>query len=601
MIAFFTAVIFIYIVQLFIFQIVDTSTQSKADTNALLKQPVYPPRGLIYDRNGELLVYNQPIYEVTMIMREMGQDFDTLAFCEALHIDTAFFNSRVQTIKNPRKNRGFSKYTPQVFLTQLSKSDIAVLQESLYKFPGISIKNRTLRDYKYPVGAHVLGSVGEVSQQDINKDPYYSAGDYSGRDGIEKTYEKILRGEKGVEVLMRDAKGRIQGSYHDGELDKPAVKGVDLTLTIDIQLQLLAEELLNGKIGSVVAIEPSTGEILAMASSPTWNPALLVGKERTDNYLSLQNDPTRPLYNRATMAQYPPGSTFKTLQALVCLKEGGITENTQYVCSGKGTKPITCTHFHGSPVSLRGAIEQSCNPYFWCAYRDMLEKDGYGDKNANFRKRYNLWRDDVMLFGLGHKFENTDIAEQMSGNIPTAAFYDRYFGETGWKAKTIKSLSIGQGEILVTPLQLCNMAACIANGGYYITPHLNKCDSLKNNIHYTGIDKSYFDLVKEGMGLVMVNGTGRWYKLDNIPMGGKTGTAQAGMGKVDHALFIGIAPLDNPQIAVAVIVENSGFGATWALPVASLLIEKYITGDISRNSLKKRISESILNADVKKR
>ena len=382
-------------------------------------------------------------------------------------------------------------------------------------------------------------------------------------------------------------------------MDEPAKAGEDITLTLDIQLQMLAEELLQGKIGSVVAIEPQTGEILALASNPTWDPALLVGKQRSANYNMLQKDPTKPLFNRATQAQYPPGSTFKTLQALICLQENAITPNTLYACGGKGTKPRSCTHSHGSPVSLLGALEQSCNPYFWCAFRDMLEKDGYGNGNEKFKKRFALWRDDVLSFGLGQKFKDTDVSEQASGNIPTAAFYDRYFGKTGWKAITIRSLSIGQGEITVTPLQLCNMAATIANGGWYITPHLNRNDTMKNHIHQTNVDKRWFPLVKEGMERVMTNGTGRWYQLDSIRSGGKTGTAQAGKGRKDHAFFIGIAPIDNPQIAVMVVVENSGFGATWAAPIASLVMEQYLTGEIRRTDLRKRMADAVIHPEVK--
>ncbi len=592
-------VVVVYICRLFALQIVDKDTSEKAETNALVKQTVYPPRGLIYDRNGELLVFNQPIYEVTMIMREMRNGFDTTGFCRDLDITRETFDLRIDDIKNKKKNRGYSQYTPQVFLSQLSKEDIAVLQESLYKYKGINIRKRTLRDYTYSAAAQVLGSVGEVSQKDIDRDSYYNAGDYSGRDGIERTYEKVLRGEKGVEVLMRNSKGIIQGSYKNGEMDEPAKAGEDITLTLDIQLQMLAEELLQGKIGSVVAIEPQTGEILALASNPTWDPALLVGKQRSANYNMLQKDPTKPLFNRATQAQYPPGSTFKTLQALICLQENAITPNTLYACGGKGTKPISCTHSHGSPVSLLGALEQSCNPYFWCAFRDMLEKDGYGNGNEKFKKRFALWRDDVLSFGLGQKFKDTDVSEQSSGNIPTSAFYDRYFGKTGWKAITIRSLSIGQGEITVTPLQLCNMAASIANGGWYITPHLNRNDTMKNHIHQTNVDKRWFPLVKEGMERVMTNGTGRWYQLDSIRSGGKTGTAQAGKGRKDHAFFIGIAPIDNPQIAVMVVVENSGFGATWAAPIASLVMEQYLTGEIRRTDLRKRMADAVIHPEVK--
>ena len=592
-------VVLVYIIRLFYLQIIDQSTKDQADNNALVKQTIYPSRGLIYDRHGELLVFNQPIYEITMVMRDMGTDWDTTAFCHCLHITPDEFDSRIKEIKDKRKNRGYSRYTPQVFMGQLKKEDIATLQESLFLFPGIQIQKRTLRDYTYKAAAHVLGSVGEVNQNDIDRDDYYARGDYSGRDGLERTYEKQLRGDKGVEVLMRDSKGRMQGSFHDGELDEKAKAGTDLYTTLDIQLQLLAEELLAGKIGSAVAIEPKTGEILALASNPGWNPQVLVGKERSKNYEILLNDPTKPLYNRATQATYSPGSTFKTIQALVCLHEKGITPNTKYPCSGPGSSPIKCTHHHGSPVSLENAIEQSCNPYFWCAFRDVLQKDGYGKENEDFRHRYELWRNDVMSFGLGQKFTDTDLGDQSSGSIPSIAFYDRYYGKTGWKAITIRSLSIGQGEILVTPLQLANQAATIANDGYYITPHLNKNDSMLSHKHTLEIEHEYFDILKNGMHRVMVYGTGRHFAIDSLNMAGKTGTVQNPHGR-DHAIFIGFAPVDDPQIAVAVVVENAGFGATWACPVATMMMEQYLTGEVKRTWLRKRIAESVLNEGVKK-
>lgn len=591
-------IVLIYIIKLFVVQIIDQSTKAKADNNALVRQTIYPSRGLIYDRNGELLVFNQPIYDITLVMREMGKDFDTIAFCDILDITRIEFDERIKDISNKRKNRGFSKYTPQVFMSQLTKADVAPLQESLYRFPGVALRKRTLRDYTYKAAAQVLGSVGEVNQKDIERDKYYIAGDYSGRDGIEKTYESILRGVKGEEILMRDSRGRLQGHYKEGKFDVQAQAGTDLTLTIDIQLQLLAEQLLTGKIGSVVAIAPASGDILAMASSPTWNPQLLVGKVRSANYNQLLQDKTKPLLNRATQATYSPGSTFKILQSLVCLQEKGITPHTQYPCSGPQSSPIKCTHHHGSPVSLEEAIEQSCNPYFWCAFRDMLQKDGYGDNNENFRKRYQLWCDDMKQFGLGQRFANTDLAEQASGSIPSIAYYDKYYGKTGWKAITIRSLSIGQGEVLVTPIQLANVASIIANSGYYVTPHLNKDFPVESNKIVTSIAPEYFPIVQEGMNRVMTNGTGRWYQIDSIQSCGKTGTVQNPHGK-DHAIFIGFAPKDNPQIAVAVVVENAGFGATWAAPIASLIMEQYILGTIKRIGLRDRIANSTLNENVK--
>lgn len=592
-------VVLVYIIRLFYLQIIDQSTKDQADNNALVKQTIYPSRGLIYDRNGELLVFNQPIYEITMVMREMGKDWDTTAFCQCLQISRTEFDERIAEIKDKKKNRGYSRWTPQVFMSQLKKEDIATLQESKFLFPGIQIQKRTLRDYTYKAAAHVLGSVGEVNQNDIDRDAYYARGDYSGRDGLERTYEQQLRGEKGVEVLMRDSRGRMQGSYQNGALDKTAKAGTDLYTTLDIQLQLLAEELLAGKIGSAVAIEPKTGEILALVSNPSWNPKVLVGKERSKNYNQLLKDPTKPLMNRATQATYPPGSTFKTIQALVCLEQGAITPNTLYPCSGPQSTPIKCTHHHGSPVALDKAIEQSCNPYFWCAYRDLLQKDGYGKDNADFRHRYELWRDAVMEFGLGQRFKDTDLSEQSAGKVPNIKEYDRTYGPTGWKAITIRSLSIGQGEILVTPLQLANQAATIANEGYFITPHLNKNDSMLTHRHEIGIKQKWFAEVKEGMHRVMQYGTGRWYPIEGISQAGKTGTAQNPHGK-DHAIFIGFAPVEDPQIAVAVVVENAGYGATWACPVASMMMEQYLTGQVQRKDLKKKISSAVLNESVKK-
>ena len=593
------AVVLVYGLRLFFLQVIDQSTKDQADNNALVKQTIYPSRGLIYDRNGELLVFNQPIYEVTMTMRDMGKEWDTLAFCQCLQISRAEFDARMEDIKDRKKNRGYSRWTPQVFMSQLKKEDIATLQESIFLFPGVQIQKRTLRDYTYNAAAHVLGSVGEVNQNDIDRDSYYSRGDYSGRDGLERTYEKQLRGEKGVCVLMRDVRGRIQGSYQDGELDVTAKAGTDLHTTLDIQLQLLAEELLAGKIGSVVAIEPKTGEILALASSPTWNPKVLVGKERSKNYNMLLKDKTKPLMNRATQATYPPGSTFKTIQSLVCLDQGAITPNTLYPCSGPSSSPIKCTHHHGSPVALDRAIEQSCNPYFWCAFRDLLQMDGYGKDNADFRHRYELWRDAVMSFGLGQKFTDSDLSEQSSGSIPSTKLFDKFYGKTGWKAITIRSLSIGQGEILVTPLQLANQAATIANEGYFITPHLNKNDSMLTHVHQLDIDQRHFEVVKEGMGRVMVFGTGRHHAIDSLHMAGKTGTVQNPHGR-DHAIFIGFAPIEDPQIAVAVVVENAGFGATWACPIATMMMEQYLTGEVKRKDLRKRIGSTVLNESVKK-
>ena len=591
--------VLLYIIQLFSLQIIETKYKLGADSNALLKKTIFPPRGLIYDRNNTLLVYNKPAYDIALIFREI-RDLDTLAFCHSLNISKEYFIDRIGEMRDRRKNLGYSTFTPQIFMTQLNSEDIATIQQNMYRFPGFYIQNRTLREYTYPNGAHIFGSIGEVSWKNIEEDSYYRQGDFSGRDGVEFTYEKALRGEKGVEILLRDSRGRIKGKYREGELDIDPVAGSNLTLTIDIHLQRLGEALLDGKIGSAVAIEPNTGEILAMITNPGYDPSILVGRARSKNYNALVKDPTKPLMNRATQAQYPPGSTFKPIQALVSLELEGIHKHTLFACNGESSLPIKCSHAHGSPVTLLNAIEQSCNPYFWHAFRSTIEKEGYGDRNVTFKKNYQAWADAMYSFGLGHRFEDSDIYEQSRGNIPTQNYFNRYFGETGWRAMTIRSLSIGQGEILATPMQLANSMAAIANKGYYITPHLNKNDTMLLRKHVTVVDTSHFSIVNEGMWRVFEFGTGRYFKIDALSMCGKTGTVQNNHGK-DHSLFVGFAPRENPVIAIAVVVENAGFGATWAAPIASLMIEQYVYGKIERTELLERISTTILNPDVKKR
>ncbi|MBR1630707.1 MAG: penicillin-binding protein 2 [Paludibacteraceae bacterium] len=590
-------VVLVLLYQLFHLQIGSPKYKDMADSNAFLKRTVFPVRGLIYDRNGELLVYNQAAYDITVIMREIPADFDTTGFCEAVKISRERFDERMGDIKNLRKNRGYSPYTPQTFMSQLKMEDIAQLQESEFRFPGFYIQQHTLRDYTYSCAAHVLGSIGEVSHSDIERDPYYASGDYAGRDGVEYTYENSLRGEKGVEVLLRDSKGRIKGSYENGAFDKAPKAGENITLTIDIKLQEFAEQMLQGKLGSIVAIEPHTGEILTLASNPTWDPAIMIGRQRGNNYMSLLNDPTKPLMNRATQASYAPGSTFKTVQACVELELGGITPSTPFPCSGTGSKPIRCTHSHGSPVALVKAIEQSCNPYFWHAYRVTLEKNGYGNGNEKFRDQYSKWRTYIMSFGLGKTFEDADLYQQKSGRIPSVEMYDKWYGPKGWKALTIRSNSIGQGEVELTPLQLANMVATIANGGYYITPHLNKNDSMLSRRHQTLVSPKWFSYVQEGMFSVLDHGTGRRSQIPGIDACGKTGTAQNSHGK-DHSVFVVYAPKDNPKIAVAVIIENGGFGATWAAPMGSLMVERYLTDSISRPDLYDRMCNSVINTNV---
>jgi len=595
-----SAVIIVYILRLFSIQIIESRYKEGADSNAFLKKTLYPPRGLIYDRNHTLLVYNKPAYDIALIMREI-RGLDTIAFCKALNIEKSYFINRIAEIKDRKKNNGYSSYTPQLFMSQLGIEDIATIQQSMYKYPGFYIQNRTLREYAYPNAAHVLGSIGEVSRSKLEADDYYKPGDYAGRDGIEKTYEDQLRGEKGVEILLRDAKGRIKGKYENGKEDIAPKAGDNLMLTLDAQLQVLGETLLKGKVGSIVAIEPSTGEILAMVSNPSFNPGVLVGRQRSKNYMQLVNDPTKPLMNRATQAQYSPGSSFKPLQALVLQQMGGINEKTIFSCNGPESSPVKCTHHHGSPVSLLNAIEQSCNPYFWNAFRVTIEKDGYGLKNGIFRKNYDEWVDRIKSFGLGEKFTDGDIYEQSRGYIPTQKYYNKvYKAETGWRAITIRSNAIGQGEVLVTPLQLANTMAALANEGYYITPHLNRTDSMRQKIHRTKVDKKYFPIVYEGMSRVFEYGTARASRIEGLEMCGKTGTAENSQGK-DHSIFVGFAPRENPKIAIAVVVENAGFGSMYAAPIFSLLVEQFLYRKIKRKDLLDRMTLTVTNLNVKER
>jgi penicillin-binding protein 2 len=575
-----------------------------AEDNAFYRKPIYAPRGLIYDRNGKLLVYNQPTYDLMVTMKELrdqtkaGTPIDTMELCGLLGITHQQFCDRMVYIKDRRKNYGYSQLTPQRFMTQLSPEDYAMLQEHLRKFPGFTIQNRTLRNYNYPCGAHVLGSIGEVSKRQIEKDSYYRPGDYAGSDGLELTYEKVLRGVNGEEILLRDSRGRIQGKYKDGEQDQMPIAGENITTTLDVELQMIAEELLQGKIGSIVAIEPSTGEILAMASNPTWNPSLLVGRLRSEYYPILQNDSTKPFLNRATGGLYSPGSTFKTLQALVCLEQGGITPYTKFACSGPNSKPIKCTHHHGSPVSLEEAIQESCNPFFWMTYKTTLERDGYGEGNEKFKENYRRWREDILSFGLGFKWEDSDVFGLKDGAIYRAETYDKIYGKRGWKALTIRSNSIGQGEVLVTPIQLANAVAVIANKGYYITPHLNKCDSLLDNRHEANVSQKHYDVVQEGMWRVCEYGTAHYYKLPELAVCGKTGTTDNSHGK-PHSIFFGYAPRENPQIAIAVVIENAGFGSQFACPIAMLCIEKYLYREITQKALFDRMKTMVLNPKVK--
>lgn len=580
-------IVFIYILRLFDLQIMTDDYKKNADSNAFLNKIQYPSRGAIYDRNGKLLVFNQPAYDITFVPREVTQ-LDTADFCRALNITREQFDKRMKDVKNRWMNPGYSKYTHQTFMTQLSSEECGVFQEKLFKFPGFYIQRRTIRQYTYNSAGHVLGDIGEVSKRDIEKDDYYIRGDYIGKQGIERSYETYLRGEKGVEVLLRDAHGRIQGHYMDGQLDRPSIPGKNLTLGIDIDLQMLGERLLQHKIGAIVAIEPSTGEILCMVSSPSFDPHILIGRQRGKNHRLLQLDKRKPLLNRAIMGAYPPGSTFKTTQGLTFLQEGIIHEETTlYPCShgfSYGSLHVGC-HRHASPLSLVPAIATSCNSYFcWGLFR-MIGDRKYGSP----QKALTVWKDYMVSQGFGYKL-GTDLPGEIRGFIPNASTYDKVY-RGSWNGLTIISIAIGQGEILATPLQIANLGATIANRGYFITPHVvkeiqdNELDSLYRTRRYTSIDRKYYEDIVEGMRAAVTGSTGSatcrmvGTILPGVEACGKTGTAQ-NRGK-DHSVFMGFAPMDNPKIAIAVYVENGGFGATFGVPIGAMMMDQYLHGKLS--------------------
>lgn len=591
-------IVFIYLIRLFNLQVADAKYKMYADNNAFLRKTQYPSRGLIYDRNGELVVYNQPAYDVMMIPRDV-QPFDTTDFCHTLNITREQFDQRIADMKDSRKNPGYSSYTPQKLITHLTAQDYGRLQEKLYRFPGFFIQKRILRQYNHLAAANVLGNIREVSARDIEKDDYYTAGDYTGDLGVEKSYEPYLRGEKGMEILIRDAHGRIKGRYEEGAHDIAPVSGRNLKLSIDIKLQEYAESLMVNKIGAVVAIEPATGEILAMVSSPTYDPTLLVGRDRGKNYRMLvNNSDDHPLFDRALMAAYPPGSTFKPGQGLILLQEGVINLQTAFPCYHgfiSGGLKVGC-HGHGSPIPLKPALQTSCNAYFCWGFKAMV--DNKRSKYGSSANAFEVWKKHLVSLGYGYRL-GVDLPGESRGFIPNAKFYDKIYGEGHWSANTIISVSIGQGEILATPLQIANIAATIANRGHYITPHVVKeiQDTIMPaeylEVHHPTIDKKHFLDVAEGMRMAVTGGTCRLAALPDIEVCGKTGTAQNPHGK-DHSAFIGFAPYHEPKIAVCAYVENAGFGATFGVPIGSLVIEKYLKGSISpeRKHLETRMLES---------
>lgn len=599
-------VVLIYVMRLFVLQVGDNDYKKFADSNAFLRKILYPSRGFIYDRNGELLVYNQPAYDVMMTPREV-LPFDTLDFCSTLGITREQFDRRLDDMKDRRKNPGYSSYTPQIFMTQLSAQDYGRLQEKLYRFPGFYIQNRVLRQYSRPIAANVLGNIREVSPADIERDDYYQRGDYTGDLGVEKSYESVLRGEKGEEILLRDAHGRIKGKYEDGRYDVMPVSGRSLTLSLDAELQAYGEKLMQNKIGAIVAIEPETGEILALVSSPTYDPSLLVGRERGKNYAKLTQDPYKPLYDRAIMGMYPPGSTFKPTQGLILLEEGVVTTQTSYPCAHgfiAGRLKVGC-HGHGSPIQLMPALQTSCNAYFCYGLRSMLDSR---KRYKSTSEAFEIWKKHLVSMGYGYRL-GIDVPGEKRGFLPNSAYYDKFYGENRWSALTIISIAIGQGEVLATPVQIANLSATIANRGYFYTPHVVKAieDSVIPSEYteprYPTIDRHYYDYIVEGMRMAVIGGTCRLAAIPGIEVCGKTGTAQNPHGK-DHSAFMGFAPMNHPKIAIAVYVENAGFGATYGVPIGSLMMEFYLNRKIdpSRQYLEDRMfnSNTIIYSGVKK-
>ena len=591
------AIVLVYIIRLFTIQLLSDDFKKNADSNAFLKKIDYPSRGAIYDRNGKLMVYNQPSYDIMVVMNEAKGHIDTLELCNALGISKVYFVKRMDDIKDRSKNPGYSRFTEQLFMTQLSDREFSVFREKMFRFPGFYVQKRSIRQYTYPYAAHVLGDIGEVSVSDIEEDNYYQPGDYIGKLGVEKYYEKELRGEKGVQIMLRDAHGRIQGSYHNGKFDRRPVAGRDLTLSIDVKLQALGERMLQGKIGSIVAIEPATGEELAMVSSPTYDPRNLVGRQRSKAHAALSRNVWKPLLNRSIMGQYPPGSTFKTTQALTYQTEGIITPNTMFPChhgfSYRGLH-VGC-HGHASPLNLIEAISTSCNGYFcWGLYYMLGNRRKYG----NVQKAMDRWRDYMVRMGFGYKL-GIDLPGEKRGLIPNASFYDRAYHKS-WNGLTVISIAIGQGEVNLTPLQIANLGATIANRGYFYTPHVVRkvqglpLDTAFTHRHRTMASVRAYSAVVAGMRSSALKGTCK--ALGHLPFTvcGKTGTAQ-NRGQ-DHSVFMGFAPMDNPKIAIAVYVENGGFGADFAVPIAGVLFEQYMTGKLSPSA--ERMATALQNRRI---
>ena len=580
-------IVIVYLLRLLSLQIMSDDYKRNADSNAFLKKIQYPARGLIMDRKGRLLVYNEPAYNIMVIMQEQ-LGVDTLDFCNTVGITKEQYIERMAEIKDSKKNLGYSRFTPQLFMSQIPAKEFSVFQEKLFKVKGFYVEKRAIRHYATTCAAHVLGDVAEVSQLDVDSDEYYRPGDYIGKLGVEKSYEKDLRGVKGMKIMLRDVHGRIKGHYQDGQFDRVPEPGRNLTLGLDRDLQALGERLMRGKLGSIVAIDPQTGEVLCMVSSPTFDPHLLSGPDRGKNYQKLYANPMKPLLNRAIMGQYPPGSTFKTSQGLTFLQEGIINTHTAYPCYHGfryGRLHVGC-HGHASPAALAYAIQTSCNSYFcWGFYHMMQAKRKYGTVN----NAMNRWKDYMVSMGFGYRL-GVDLPGEKRGMIPNAEYYDKHY-RGSWNGLTVISDAIGQGEVALTPLQIANLCATIANRGYYYIPHVVRSvegrptDTTYTRKHYTMVEEKYYNYIVDGMRRAVLGGTCKGANLPGLDVCGKTGTAQ-NRGR-DHSVFIGFAPMNNPRIAISVYVENGGFGAHFAVPIGAVMIEQYLNGHLSPSGEKR--------------
>jgi len=584
----------IFILRLLFIQVLNKNYQQLANNNVLRKVTLYPSRGLIYDRNGKLILFNQAEYDLLVIPGQLKK-FDTANLCKTLGLDVEGFKKELS------KAYKYSKFKPTVIIKGIQAELYAQLQEDMFLYPGFYAQVRTVRTYPISAAAHILGYISEVTPKQIEKsDGYYQQGDYIGTGGLEQYYEKVLRGKKGVKYVLVDVHNREQGSFNDGQLDTLPSPGTNMYSTLDIDLQQYGEKLMQGKVGSVVAIEPSTGEVLAMISSPSYDPKLLTGRDRGKNFSKLYADSLKPLFVRPLKASYPPGSIYKPLLGLIGMQDGAIQQNTTYSCPGAyyvGSLRVGC-HHSGFVNNIIEAIQHSCNAYFCMTFRRVVDNNKY----KTVAQGLDGWKSYLASFGIGVKME-TDLPGVGYGFIPGSDYYNKIYGSGRWNSVTIISLGIGQGEIGFTPLQMANEMATIANHGWYYTPHLvQKVDddtstALKKfkEKHVIPIDKGWFDITVDAMKEVVEAGTGRIAQIPGVTMGGKTGTAQNPHGK-DHSLFICFAPVENPKIAIAVIVENAGFGATYGAPIASLMIEKYLNDSIS--TPRKYLEQRMFDADL---